>query len=88
MATKAVRRSWTTSSGTFILPFTVKSPFQGKSGPAVMSTILQTEPRSARDLRRDVPAALDRIIRRCLILQSAIMDIFHCRHSGLHEMST
>ncbi len=45
---------------------TGQRPFQGRSMPAVMSAILQQEPRPIHELRRDLPRGLERIISRCL----------------------
>jgi TolB-like protein/Tfp pilus assembly protein PilF len=41
-------------------------PFQGKSSPALMSSILKDVPRPVVELRSDLPRHLGRIIGRCL----------------------
>ena len=41
-------------------------PFQGRSGPAVMSSILRDDPRPVSDLNPKTPAHLVRVIERCL----------------------
>jgi len=45
---------------------TGQRPFQGRSAPAVMSAILQKEPRPIHELRKDLPRGLEQIITRCL----------------------
>jgi len=41
-------------------------PFQGRSGPAVMSSILRDDPRPVSDLKPEAPDHLVRVIERCL----------------------
>ena len=45
---------------------TGERPFHGESAIDVMSAILRDTPRSAADLRADLPPGLARILRRCL----------------------
>jgi TolB-like protein len=41
-------------------------PFQGQTTPALMSSILKDCPRAVRDLRRDLPDGVSRLVSRCL----------------------
>ena len=45
---------------------TGKRPFEGNSSAELLSAILRDTPPSVSELRPDLPAELDRIIRRCL----------------------
>jgi serine/threonine-protein kinase len=45
---------------------TGRRPFQGPSSAELVSSILRDTPRPLGELRAGLPAALERIIRRCL----------------------
>jgi serine/threonine protein kinase len=46
---------------------TGRVPFHGDTLTELVATVLQEEPRSARELRGDLPAAVEAVIRRCLV---------------------
>jgi serine/threonine-protein kinase len=60
-------RSDVWSMGTvFFELLTGDRPWEGESPSAVFAAVLETEPRSVQLYRRDLPTAIDDIIRRCL----------------------
>jgi len=45
---------------------TAKAPFGGKNAVQVVTNVIDQEPRPLRELRDDVPSALERVVARCL----------------------
>jgi serine/threonine-protein kinase len=60
-------RSDVWSMGTvFFEMLTSVRPWEGESASAVFAAVLETEPSSVQKYRRDVPSAVDEIVRKCL----------------------